>query len=83
MPARFDAVTHRQIIRSKLRCDMAIVDADVQFLATHPEDAGWLKNNIEPRLWLKIQSLLESSQGEGAVCADREGALANSSTPEV
>jgi len=65
-PARLDAATHRQIIRSKLRCDMTIIDGDVQFLATHPEDARWLKNNIEPRLWLKIQSLLGSSQGEGA-----------------
>jgi len=83
IPARFHPATHRQIIRSKLRCDMTITDANIEFLATHPEDARWLKDNVESRFWSEIQSLLELSQGEGTVRADRESTLSNSSTPEV
>ncbi|KAI0431209.1 hypothetical protein F5Y09DRAFT_330513 [Xylaria sp. FL1042] len=59
-PAQYDAATYRRIIRSKLRCDMRILDQDVRFLMTHPEDARWLKDNIEPRFWSKIH--LEQSE---------------------
>jgi hypothetical protein len=47
----FNTSTYRQIIRSKLRFDMSILAEDIQFLATHPDDAKWLKHNVEPRSW--------------------------------
>lgn len=57
---------YRKIIQSCLRSDSKIIDQDIEFLKTHPKDAAWLKNNIEPRFWSKIQSLLESSGGESS-----------------
>lgn len=54
-PKGYDAVTRRQIIRSKLHCDMDILDDDVEFLRTHPDDARWLRNHLEIRFWLKIE----------------------------
>ncbi|KAL7963054.1 hypothetical protein V8C34DRAFT_300975 [Trichoderma compactum] len=81
-PGQPDAKTRRRTIQSKLRFDMIITDGDVEFLATHPEDATWLKDHIEAQLWSKIQSLLESRQGKGSVYADGERTLTNSSTPE-
>ncbi|KAF4973625.1 hypothetical protein FZEAL_9269, partial [Fusarium zealandicum] len=72
---RFDAATHRQIIRTKLRCDMIIIEDDLRFLRAHPEDASWLKNHIEPQLWMKIQSSLELNQDGGNTCADRADTL--------
>ncbi|POR31237.1 Uncharacterized protein TPAR_08559 [Tolypocladium paradoxum] len=65
LPKEAPAPTRRQIIRSKLRRDMTILDADVQFLVTHPEDARWLRDNIETRFWLKIQALCHFEQDEG------------------
>lgn len=70
-PVRFDAETHRKIIRTKLRCDMAIIDEDIHFLEAHPEAIKWLKNHTETQLWMKIQSLLEPSQDGGTIRTDR------------
>ncbi|KAL7796952.1 hypothetical protein V8C43DRAFT_260694 [Trichoderma afarasin] len=81
-PGRYDPKTYRQIIRANLRRDAILTDDSIQFLATHPEDAAWLKDNIEARFWSKLQSALESRQGEDTIRADRERTLANSSTPE-
>ncbi|KAK4081614.1 uncharacterized protein Triagg1_2355 [Trichoderma aggressivum f. europaeum] len=81
-PGRYDAKTYRQIIRSNLRRDAIITDDCIQFLATHPEDATWLKDNIEARFWSKVQPVLESRQAKGPVRADPERRLANPSTPE-
>jgi hypothetical protein len=72
---RREKPAHREIILTKLRCDMTIIDDDVQFLEAHPEAARWLKHNAEPQLWMKIQSLLESSQDDSNICADRADAL--------
>ncbi|KAL7915846.1 hypothetical protein GGI35DRAFT_473172 [Trichoderma velutinum] len=82
IPGRYDAKTFRQIIRSNLRRDAIITDDSIQFLATHPEDSRWLKDNIEARFWLKIQSLLELRQDKGSVYGDVDRTLANSSTLE-
>ncbi|KAL6698027.1 hypothetical protein J3F84DRAFT_406364 [Trichoderma pleuroticola] len=81
-PAQVDAKTRRRTIQSKLRYDMIIIDGDIEFLATHPADAAWLKDHIEAQFWSKIQPLLELRQGKGTVCADGEHTLANSSTLE-
>ncbi|KAK0764334.1 hypothetical protein N5P37_003733 [Trichoderma harzianum] len=81
-PGKLDAKAHRRIIQSNLRRDAIIIDESIEFLATHPEDARWLKDNIEARFWSKIQSLLESRQGKDTVYANRERTLANSSIPE-
>ncbi|KAL2214247.1 hypothetical protein CC79DRAFT_1363023 [Sarocladium strictum] len=59
MPRLFSATEHRQIIRTKLRCDMAIIEEDIRFLKAQPEAAEWLQSHIEPQLWMKIQALLE------------------------
>ncbi|QYS93775.1 hypothetical protein H0G86_001143 [Trichoderma simmonsii] len=81
-PGRYDAKTFRQIIRANLRRDAPITDDCIEFLVTHPEDARWLKDNIEARFWSKIQSALESREGKSTVYTDRERTLANSSNPE-
>jgi len=36
---------------------MEITEQDIDFLKQHPEDARWLKNNVDPRHWLKLASL--------------------------
>ncbi|KAL6836641.1 hypothetical protein J3E69DRAFT_322106 [Trichoderma sp. SZMC 28015] len=82
IPAQVDAKTRRRTIQSKLRYDMIITDGDIEFLATHPEDATWLKDHIEAQFWSKIQSLLESRQGKSTAYADGECTLTNKSTPE-
>lgn len=61
-PARFDTKTHRRIILTKLHCDMPVIDEDIKFLVAQPEAARWLEDNVEPQLWIKIQSRLESRQ---------------------
>lgn len=62
-PRQFNAAEHRQIIRTKLRCDMTIIEEDIHFLETQPEAARWLEDHIEPHLWTKIQVLLKSNAG--------------------
>lgn len=47
----------REIIQAVLECNMEITEQDIDFLKQHPEDARWLKNNVDPRHWLKLASL--------------------------
>ncbi|KAM6482526.1 hypothetical protein HDV62DRAFT_45828 [Trichoderma sp. SZMC 28011] len=81
-PGRYDPKTYRQIIRANLRRDAILTDDCIYFLATHPDDAAWLKDNIEARFWSKVQSALESRQGKDTIRFYRERTLAKSSTPE-
>ncbi|KAJ9132345.1 hypothetical protein NKR23_g11307 [Pleurostoma richardsiae] len=54
-----DAETRRQMIRTRLRCNMTIPQADVEFLRD-PNEAKWLKDNIDPRLWSRCEALSEA-----------------------
>jgi hypothetical protein len=66
-PLSTERPTYRQIIQSKLRRDMCILDQDIEFLVTHPDDAKWLKDHIETRFWLKIRALCHFDQDEGVL----------------
>ena len=52
-----DAVERCRSIQSKLRCEMSPSDTDFELIKNNPEAAKWLKDNIEPRFWLKFESL--------------------------
>jgi hypothetical protein len=54
-----DTAARRRIIRSILRLDMMLFDADFEFMS-NPEHARWLKDNVENKFWLKFESLAES-----------------------
>ncbi|KAL7919980.1 hypothetical protein ACQKWADRAFT_299819 [Trichoderma austrokoningii] len=54
-PMTYDNITHRKIIWSALQLDTEIFDDDKKFLRDHPEDAKWLKDKLETRLWQKIE----------------------------
>lgn len=40
----------------KLRLDIMLLDADFEFM-NNPENARWLKDHVENKLWLKFESL--------------------------
>lgn len=52
---RYDPKTQRAIIRSFLRLEIPILKKEIEFLQKHPEHAQWLKNRLEPHLWIKIE----------------------------
>jgi len=47
----------REIIQAKLEINMEITEKDIDFLKQHPEDARWLKKNVDSRHWHKLASL--------------------------
>ncbi|KAK1765077.1 hypothetical protein QBC33DRAFT_180896 [Phialemonium atrogriseum] len=63
-PVQFDPVRRREIIRTKLRSNMRIINDDLKFLREHPEHAKCLRDSIEPRLWSKVGSVCDSQDGE-------------------
>ena len=50
-----DAAARRKKIRSKLRLDIALFDADFEFMS-HPEQARWFKYHVENHFLLKFES---------------------------
>ncbi|KAI1119827.1 hypothetical protein F5Y10DRAFT_149315 [Nemania abortiva] len=60
-----DADAMRRLIRTNLRLDMKLVDAEFEFM-NDPENAKWLKDHIENKFWLKFVSLAEARKGQGA-----------------
>jgi hypothetical protein len=67
MPNRapLDAATRRQSIISKLRSDMSLSDSDCKFIRENPKEVRWIKDHIESRFWLKVESLASSQSGQG------------------
>ena len=43
---------------------MSLSNSDVEFLKENPKDAKWLKDHIETRFWLKVESLTTSRDGQ-------------------
>ncbi|KAJ8120981.1 hypothetical protein O1611_g10220 [Lasiodiplodia mahajangana] len=60
-----DADTMHRIIRSNLRLDIKLLDADFAFMSK-PENVEWLGDNVENKFWLNFVLLAKSRKGEGA-----------------
>jgi hypothetical protein len=58
-----DTAARSKIIRSKLRLDIMLLDADFEFMS-NPEHARWLKDHAENKLGLKFESLAKSHKGQ-------------------
>ncbi|VUC32224.1 unnamed protein product [Clonostachys rosea] len=50
-----ELVGHRRLLMSELALGIPIFEKDIKFLKENPEHAQWLRRNLKPQLWAKIE----------------------------